>query len=148
MIIELVIVLACIILFFIKPKSKPIDPGSDFLKEKSGRCLDLDRKIAKKISETKRKLWEYKTDMRLVEDRARSIRKIVKSGKSYVEMDAELIKLDRTIFKDVLDKYPEKRQKKSKKNVLKKDQKEILENKVSNKPKRRSKKNLEDYSNE
>ena len=143
----LFIYFALFIIPFIRPKSKFDKPESDYIKAEAKRCIDINQKIEKRIIETKKKLFGFRTDQRLIADRERSIRKLLKTNKSQNEIYSELNELDRTIFKDILAKYPERqREKTSKKNVLDKDQKEVSENKLNNKPKRRSKKNLEDNS--
>ena len=139
-------------LCFIKPKSEPEEPGSDYVKIEMRKSDKITSKIEERLLEIREDWKQTQTDARLMRERARYLRKLAKSKRPHSETDAELQEADETIFKEVLGKYLEKKlEKKSRKSRIDKDPKEnskkISKKDSGEKSKKKSKKDLEEGSN-
>ena len=126
---DILALFALLTLCFIKPKSKPEELESKYLKTEIEKSIKIISKIEKRIFKIRKDLKQNQTDERLIKERERYLRKLAKSKKPRSEIDAELQQADTTIFKDILEKYSdEKPKKKSKTKLIDKDSKEISKN--------------------
>lgn len=145
----IIVVFLLFMILFITPKSKPIEPGSAYTRQESKRCDDMNTKVEKKIQDTKKKLNDLKADSRAIADRARYIRKLVKTNKSEIELDSQLRQIDSTVFKELFVKYPIKKlEKKTNTQVRKKDLKTTSNKDINRKSKQKPNKGLDENSNE